>query len=472
MSIKNFMYSEIAFWIAWILIPIVMEVVPVIFDFFILIGKKIRKRRWRKMPAVSPENLPDVTVIIPVYHSEHSLYRCVKSVALSHYPMEKIEVLLVDNASLENEDASFRVFTECQKDFPRLKMHWMRSRQGKSQALNMALFNSTGNVILHIDSDGQLEQNAIYRIAERFYYDPGVDCLTGTVLTDPEQIGKTRGFWHRLLQKMEFGEYAQAFLAGRNFQSEFNSLFTVSGAFSAFRKSAILKSQLYNFDTVCEDTHVTFQMRDRLKRRVALCSDALFFVDPIEDVDHLNRQRQRWQSGEIEVLHMFKKDHMRLGEGFLKDFVIRLIVYDHTFAFPRMIWYFALIALALIRYPVRMLGISILLLYGLYVFTDLLTYICVLLYLQDFPELEKFYGRKWYLILLLPAFNFLVFWFRLAGILNSTRGTRNWRTRGISEERKAFTNQVQEDFRWLKGKFRRFTGGRTGTLPDTGNQKG
>lgn len=452
MSIKDFMYSEIAFWIAWILIPIVMEVIPVIVDFFFLTGKKIRERKWRRMPALSPADLPEVTLIIPVYHSENSLYRCVRSVALSRYPQDRIEILLVDNQPGEMQDASFRVFSKCQQDFPRLKMHWMHSQQGKSQALNMALFNSTGNVIIHIDSDGQLEPDAIRRIAERFYYDSGVDCLTGTVLTDPAQIDATKGFGKRLLRKMEFGEYAQAFLAGRNFESEFNSLFTVSGAFSAFRKSAIMKSQLYNFDTVCEDTHVTFQMRDRLRRRVSLCSDALFFVDPIEDLDHLNRQRQRWQSGEMEVLHMFKKDKMHLG-SFLKDFVIRLIVYDHTFAFPRMIWYFALIALAMIRYPLRMLGIAVLLLYGLYIFTDLLVYICVILYLQEFPAVRRFYARKWYLIFLLPLFNFLVFWFRLAGILNSTRGTRNWNTRGTSEEWHVFTDQIRRDFRRLKRLF-------------------
>ena len=41
----------------------------------------------------------------------------------------------------------------------------------------------------------------------------------------------------------------------------------MSGAFSAFRKSTILKTQLYNTETVCEDTQVTFQIRYLLKKR-------------------------------------------------------------------------------------------------------------------------------------------------------------------------------------------------------------
>ena len=113
---------------------------------------------------------------------------------------------------------------------------------------------------------------------------------------------------------MEFGEYCQAFLSGRNFQSELNSIFTLSGAFSAFRKSAIMKTQLYNTDTLCEDTHVTFQVRFQMKKRVALCPNAIFFVDPIESLNKLYVQRQRWQSGELEVLHMFRKDKMNIGK--------------------------------------------------------------------------------------------------------------------------------------------------------------
>mgnify|MGYP000833541054 FL=1 len=192
-----------------------------------------------------------------------------------------------------------------------------------------------------------------------FENEPEVHSLTGTVLTNPELIDQTNRCALRLLQKMEFGEYCQAFLSGRNFQSELNSIFTLSGAFSAFRKSAIMKTQLYNTDTLCEDTHVTFQVRFQMKKRVALCPNAIFFVDPIESLNKLYVQRQRWQSGELEVLHMFRKDKMNIGRSFFKDFVMRILVYDHTFAFPRMIWYFAIICLAFINYPMKLIVTSV-----------------------------------------------------------------------------------------------------------------
>ena len=40
-------------------------------------------------------------------------------------------------------------------------MQWMNAKQGKSRALNMALFNSEGKYIINIDSDGILEKSAL-----------------------------------------------------------------------------------------------------------------------------------------------------------------------------------------------------------------------------------------------------------------------------------------------------------------------
>ncbi len=415
-----------------------MEIIPTIVDFFILLKRRIFHKKELKL-----EYCPEITLIIPVYNSAKTLYSCIKSVNDSTYDSKLIYIMLVNNQSTDN---SFEVFCQCQKDFPELTINWMNSQQGKSKALNLALFNSYGKYIIHIDSDGILHPDALYNMIRQFEQEVDIDCLTGTIMTNPKIIDSSKPFSKRLLQKLEFFEYCQAFLAGRNFQSEFNSIFTLSGAFSAFRKSAILKTQLYNTDTICEDTHVTFQIRDMLKERVALCDDAYFFVDPIENLDQLYIQRQRWQRGEIEVMHMFRQNQMRFGKGFISDFVVRLLMYDHTFAFPRMIWYFALICLAFINYPVKLIIGSVLLTYDLYVFTTFLLYICILLFLSKEKKLRRYYARKWYLVALLPLYNLLVFWFRFAGMINAIRGPQSWRMHNFKDEYQSCTVIIHKDF--------------------------
>lgn len=441
MKIINYFSSAIFFWMVWIIIPLLMEIIPAFFNFLILAKKKISKKSIKEIHF-----FPEITLIIPVYNSADTLRECIESVVLSDYPSELIYILLVNN---QGRDNSFEIFQECQNEFPQLKISWLNSKQGKSKALNLALFNSSGKYIIHIDSDGILHPKALKNVITKMENETNTHCVTGVIMTNAKMIDATKTFWMRLLRKAEYFEYTQAFLAGRNYQSEFNSIYTMSGAFSAFRKSTILRTQLYNTDTVGEDTHVTFQVRNKLKLKVSLCENALYFVDPIEDIDKLYTQRQRWQRGEIEVAHIFLKKEIESMKEFFSNFAIRLIMYDHTFAFPRMIWYFALICLVFFNYPLRLILLSTVLIYALYSFSTFLFYLNVLGFLSEFKDIKRYYRRKWYMIFIMPLYNFLTFWFRFAGIINSIRGEQSWKTQTLTQEREKVKELIKNDFRFI-----------------------
>jgi len=431
-------FRQLIFWMAWIIIPLVMEIIPAFGGFFILLKKKLNQNIVTK-----PSHLPEITLIIPVYNSATTLRACLESVRLSSYPLQLIEILLVNNDSSDN---SFEIYTQCQVEFKDLPMIWLNANQGKSKALNMALFNSNGKYIIQIDSDGKLHADALRNMVMRFEQNPHIHCLTGAILTDIEAIEATENFSMKITRRCEFFEYCQSFLAGRNFESEINSIYTLSGAFSAFRKSVILKSQLYNTATVSEDTQITFQMRHLLKKRVHLCENAFFFVEPIESYNKLYTQRQRWQRGEIEVSHMFLQEQLTVFRAFTSNFMIRLLMFDHTFAFPRMIWYFALIFLVFLDYPISLVLGSIAIIYLLYAFSMLLFFLNVLMYLAKVKDLNKYYASKWYIIAILPFYNFAIFWIRFAGIINSIKGEGSWKTTTLTEEWQKIKFVVNQDF--------------------------
>lgn len=440
-SIISLLTNDIFFWMAWVIIPLIMEIIPGFLGIFILIRKRLVHREDAELMYY-----PDITLIIPVYNSSDSLWACLESVDKSTYPNKNISLMLVDNGSKDN---SFQIFVEYQKTHLDMNAKWLNSKQGKSKALNMALFNSEGKYIIHIDSDGILHPDALMNMVRRFEANENIHCMTGAVLTNPDMIKAEKNLFMRFIQKTEFYEYAQAFLAGRNYEAELNSIFTLSGAFSAFRKSTILKTQLYNTETVCEDTQVTFQIRYLLKKRIDICENALFFVDPIDSINRLYVQRQRWQRGEIEVIHMFPERKGGVA-SILTNFMSRVLIYDHTFAFPRMIWYFALICLSFIGYPFRYIGISLILIYVMYVLSAFLYYIHVCIYLTWDKPLKRFYAWKIGYVLVLPLFNFMVYWFRFAGIINSIKGTSTWRTRGFGEEINVCREIISADFDFLK----------------------
>lgn len=425
---------------AWVIIPVIMEIIPAIGEALVLLRKAFAGN------AAPVNSYPEITVIIPVYNSASTLYACLESVYLSTYPNDKIKIMLVNN---QGEDNSFDIYQQCQNDFKELSVQWLNAKQGKSKALNMALFNSEGKYIIHIDSDGKLHPDALKNVINRFEQNSDIHCLTGSVLTNPELIENTKGFFMRMLRRIEFCEYCQAFFAGRNFQSEVDSIYTLSGAFSAFRKSTIMKTQLYNTDTICEDTHVTFQIKMILKKKVYLCENALFYVDPIESINKLYTQRQRWQRGEIEVAHMFIRKNLFNDKGFFLNHELRLFIYDHTFAFPRMIWYFALICLVFMNYSLELVVGSLVLIFALYTFSAFLFYFDVVLLLKQFRELRRYYIKKCYSVALLPIFSFFVFWIRFAGIINSIKGESSWKTKTLSDEWKNFKAVIASDFSYL-----------------------
>ena len=385
--------------------------------------------------------------MIPVYNSSATLYRCLESVYKSTYPNDKIEIILVDNGS---KDESFNIFQKAQVDFPELPMWWISSKQGKSKALNKAIFNSEGKYIMNIDSDGVLEEKALMNAVKRFESNSKIDCMTGVILIEPALIDSTKGFFLRQFRKLEFMEYGQAFLAGRNFDSQFNSIYTLSGAFSMFRKSVLLKTYLYNTNTICEDTHLTFQIKNILHKRVHLCNDAIFMVDPCESINKFYTQRQRWQIGELEVTHMFMTKNLKNPlAGFFRNSNLRLIIMDHTFAFPRMIWYFALIALGCINYKFDSIIFAAVLIYALYVFTGFLYYLNILTFLDKFRELQIYYAKKIFYIAILPLFNLFAFFVRFAGIINSVSRKASWKTLTIGEEYNMCAEVVKKDFRFV-----------------------
>lgn len=429
--------SIIFYWAAWVIIPLVVEILPNMFYSLVLVWKRYWLSRREKKQS---EFNPVITLIIPVYNSGGTLYRCIQSINESTYPIDCIEVLLVDNGSKDN---SFAEFQRAQLDFPYLGMWWMSSKQGKSKALNKAIFNSNGKYIINIDSDGILHNEALTNMVSRFENHPEIDCMTGVILTEPALIDKTPNFFLRQFQKMEFIEYAQAFLAGRNFESQFHSIFTLSGAFSAFRKSILLKTYLYNTNTICEDTHLAFQIKDILKKDVLFCDNALFMVDPIESVNKFYTQRQRWQIGELEVANMFMKDmlHKPFRSAF-KSPGMRVLLQDHTFSFPRLIWYFALIVMSCVNYNFSNALIALGLIYVLYTINALMYYCNILSFLQSFKDIRKYYARKIGYVVLLPFYNMFAFFIRFAGMLNSVKRKSTWKT-------KTFTEEMKEDYELL-----------------------
>ena len=440
-----FIHSSLIFWIGWIILPNLLEFIPAVSNFILLLIKKIKSGKKDKKLKYYPQ----VSLLIPIYNSSATLYNCLKSINESTYPNEYIDVICIDNGSSDN---SPKIFQKAQLDFKTLSMNYLYSANGKSNALNMAIYNSTGKYVINIDSDGALEKNALYNIIKKFEQNKDIDCMTGAILIEPELIEKTpsKNWFLKIFRKIEFLEYCQAFLAGRNYQAETDTIFTLSGAFSAFRKSTLLKTRMYNTETVGEDTQLTYQIKENLGQKVSFCEDAIFLVDPIENIDKYYTQRQRWQLGELEVANMFFVDKMKKPYKILFDYTTRLIIKDHTMAFPRFIWICVMILLCFINRNYKIIFVTLLLLYLLSVIESLLYAFNVIQFLHDFKDLKKYYLKNIKYILLYPIYSQFSFIVRFCGIVNAITRRASWKTKTFTQEKEEIKENIKHDFKFIK----------------------
>lgn len=433
--------SNIIFWIGWVILPIILSFIPAVHNFILLVLKKSSlERKYEKFGDL--KYLQPISIIVPVYNSEATLYNCIKSINDSNYDLSLIDVLCVDNGSKDN---SFDIFSRCKLEFQDLNINWLRSANGKSRAMNMAIYNSEGKYIINIDSDGILEKNALRSIVYKFEVFKDIDCMTGAILIEPRLIELTDKKKHPILyvfRKLEFLEYAQAFLAGRNFQAETKSLFTLSGAFSAFRKSTLFKTRMYNVETVGEDTNLTFQVKDLLNDNVSFCEEAIFMVDPIENINKYYTQRQRWQLGELEVANQFILKKMKNPLKIFLKYDTRLLIFDHTMAFPKLIWLAVLFILSTSNGAYGIVFFTTLLMYAIDLASCYIYAINIITYLNKFREIRKYYIRNLGYMIFMPMYSLFGYFVRMCGILNSMTRKATWKTKNFTQEFGDFKDEV------------------------------
>jgi biofilm PGA synthesis N-glycosyltransferase PgaC len=389
-----------------------------------------RLRRYGRSEVGLPQlvRFPLVTVVVPVHNGAATLGRTLDSIGGQTYPRDKLEVICVDNGSI---DDAFQVFADAQERITDLRLTWIPvERPGKASALNAGIYSSAGVYVLAVDADVRLDATAVNEIVRAFEFRPHLIAATGAI--EIERLPKAPSRFMSLLHACEAFEYVSAFRVGRRSQSLVNSLYTLSGAFSAFRREALYEdSHMYDSLTVSEDTKLTFDIRDQAQKRspeaTLECVDAaIAYVEPVDSLSSLYSQRLRWQRGQIEVAAL----HASAQHGAFGAFTTmagRILLADHTLAFPRLVWTFLLPFLFFIGYSPSVVAGALLAMYVAYAIIEGLFFVTAYRFVD--AEHRIWLRSTLWVPILMPAYRFMVYWFRLAGILHAVAEPQRWHTR-------------------------------------------
>ncbi len=239
-------------------------------------------RRERPTP---PDHHPGVSVIIPAYNEERVIADSVARVLASDYP--GLQVIVADDGS---KDATSAVVRERFADDPRVTLLTLVNG-GKAAALNRALLQAEGEVIIALDADTQFEPATIARLA-RWFADPALGAVAGDA-----RVGNRVN----LVTRWQAVEYITAQNLERRALAGFDAMTVVPGAVGAWRRAALDAVGGYPEDTLAEDQDLTIAIQ-RAGWRVTYDPNAVAWTEAPESFKALAKQRYRWAFGTLQCL--------------------------------------------------------------------------------------------------------------------------------------------------------------------------
>ncbi len=239
----------------------------------------------RKSKPVPPVFTPSVSVIIPAYNEERVIVRSVERVLASDYP--GLQVIVADDGS---KDGTSAVVREAFANEPRVRLLTLVNG-GKAAALNRALQDATGEVLIALDADTQFEPETIAKLA-RWFADPKLGAVAGDA-----RVGNRVN----LVTRWQAVEYITAQNLERRALAGFDAMTVVPGAVGAWRRAALDAVGGYPEDTLAEDQDLTIAIQ-RAGWRVTYDPRAVAWTEAPESFRALAKQRYRWAFGTLQCL--------------------------------------------------------------------------------------------------------------------------------------------------------------------------
>ena len=192
-----------------------------------------------KPVKINPDYKPSVTIVIPCFNEERWIDRTILSCMNQHYPIDKLEVIVVDDCST---DRSVEVIQKTIEDLAasedqrlnirgRLTYLVQEKNGGKRAALCRGTDLAKGELVVFVDSDSFLDPYAIVNLVQPFQ-DPKMGGVAGR--TD---VANT---YTNALTRMQSVRYYIAFRIMKASEALFDSVTCLSGPLSCYRRELVL----------------------------------------------------------------------------------------------------------------------------------------------------------------------------------------------------------------------------------------
>jgi cellulose synthase/poly-beta-1,6-N-acetylglucosamine synthase-like glycosyltransferase len=254
---------------------------------------KYRKNK-RTEPAArfTDDQLPSVTVQLPIFNEQFVVDRLVESVCHLEYPSDKLEIQVLDDSTDETVEVASAVVERYRAlGHNIVYLHRTNRRGFKAGALDEGLKQASGELVAIFDADFVTPEDWLLKVVHHF--------------TDPK-IGMVQTRWTHLNRHYSFLTEVEAILLDGHFVLEHGArsrsgvFFNFNGTAGMWRRAAIDEAGGWEHDTLTEDTDLSY--RAQMKGwKFAYVQDVECPAELPVEMTAFKTQQARWAKGLIQV---------------------------------------------------------------------------------------------------------------------------------------------------------------------------
>jgi len=251
--------------------------------FFLVTLLENRKKIVIRKDKIQLSKYPKVTITVPCWNEEKTVYKTVRSLLNLNYPKNKLDIFLVDDGSTDNTFAVINKFAK----YSNIKV-FHKENGGKYTALNLGLENSKTDFFGCLDADSFADPESLVRIMSYFEKDESVMAVAPSVT-----VFNSGNF----LQSAQRAEYYM----GVYFKKMLDFLGAIDvtpGPLTIFRRKVFNDLGGYRHGHNTEDMEIAYRMQEH-NYKIEHCNDAYVYTNTPTTIPKLYRQRVRWIFGFI-----------------------------------------------------------------------------------------------------------------------------------------------------------------------------
>ena len=275
--------------------------------FFLITFLENRKKIVTRNGSTLLKEYPAVTIIVPCWNEENTIYKTVQSIIDLNYPKDKIKVFLIDDGSTDNTLNVINKFSE----IPNIEV-FHKENGGKYTALNLGLEKTETEFFGCLDADSIADPESLVRIMSYFENDNSVMAVSPSIIAINSKT---------FVQKAQKAEYDMVSVYIKKMLGFLGAIHVTPGPFTIFRKKVFDDLGPYKHAHNTEDMEIAYRMQKNYYK-IEQCNDAYIYTNTPETVLKLYKQRLRWIYGFINNTIDYRKIIFRKKYGNFSLFTI------------------------------------------------------------------------------------------------------------------------------------------------------